>query len=596
MPVLLWPFQFVTLFSFGRASKGRQLASCPLTPSDLHSSWNCPAEDLSAELIRDATFSPGSWTNHLFKEGGASFDFSSGRGVLMSPQEDTDSTPWHVQLIQAVSLGQDGDEGSSYRLCLQAWSSKVGKIQFGVDGDGALNFAVAGGGVRSQLTLASEAALSSGCFNFHLGPDLSKYVGRVSLDLGDAGGQLTICQASLKRCAVRPQASGLVPIRRCYLAPVVNGTGGCSLLQAFEGDEFGLNEFKQETSGKLACLERMRGLGGNTFVFEVGRCEVWRCGSRALLLQSATGTPGSKEVFSRFCEYQEPTGGRRGAEIRAPVFIQLWEWNFVDIARECVTFLGPNGVEGVQVSPVTEHILGKGWWTKYQPVSFRLNSRSGNAQDFRNMVATCRAAGVQIIVDVILNHIAAPCSEALAQGSAQVMPCKGWADSQFGNRRISSDEGWKGPELFHHSADNTLGNCGVDEVTWECPNSSPPGDCSLCDFKGLPDWNTGQQVVQDILFQHLSELYRIGVTMLRIDAASYVSTEELAAIINRAPWDYVYQEWWGGIPEESRTQIVGAMRDAAYGQKITNALAVGDVKSLATMLNITHGLDGIHPE
>ena len=40
--------------------------------------------------------------------------------------------------------------------------------------------------------------------------------------------------------------------------------------------------------------------------------------------------------------------------------------------------LGPKGYCGVQVSPPQEHIPGSEWWTRYQPVSYILSSRSGN--------------------------------------------------------------------------------------------------------------------------------------------------------------------------------------------------------------------------
>lgn len=41
---------------------------------------------------------------------------------------------------------------------------QVGSVQFAVDADGALNFAVAGGGLRQELRLHSEGA--AGCFQF----------------------------------------------------------------------------------------------------------------------------------------------------------------------------------------------------------------------------------------------------------------------------------------------------------------------------------------------------------------------------------------------------------------------------------------------
>eukprot|EP00439_Symbiodinium_sp_Y106_P019512 s3684_g2.t1 len=239
------------------------------------------------------------------------------------------------------------------------------------------------------------------------------------------------------------------------------------------------------------------------------------------------------DVFSELCEYDETAAGRRGIEKRSPVYVQLWEWNFDDIAKEfgweCVNYLGPNGIDAVQVSPVTEHILGSDWYTKYQPIGFGLNSRSGSEAQFAQMIAKCRGAGVQVIVDVILNHIAAPCQAAIEAGGAAVMPCKdtgtrsldlsgnavsiiyaltrnlqspqGWAGSAYGNRRINSQDGWKGPELFHNRQEidgNRLGNCPVEEPSFTCPQSEPPGDCTRCDFKGLPDALAGYVSVEDL--------------------------------------------------------------------------------------------------
>lgn len=50
------------------------------------------------------------------------------------------------------------------------------------------------------------------------------------------------------------------------------------------------------------------------------------------------------EVYSDLCGFQEVTGGREGRQRRAPVFVKLWEWNYVDVARECKEYLGPNGL------------------------------------------------------------------------------------------------------------------------------------------------------------------------------------------------------------------------------------------------------------
>ena len=52
-----------------------------------------------------------------------------------------------------------------------------------------------------------------------------------------------------------------------------------------------------------------------------------------------------------------------------------------------------------------EHIPGGQWWTRYQPVSYKLESRSGSRQQFISMVDRCKAAGVNIFVDAVINHM-----------------------------------------------------------------------------------------------------------------------------------------------------------------------------------------------
>ena len=58
-----------------------------------------------------------------------------------------------------------------------------------------------------------------------------------------------------------------------------------------------------------------------------------------------------------------------------------------------------------KVSPPSEHIQGGQWWTRYQPVSYQLSSRSGNRDQFIDMVNRCNNAGVMVIADLVINHM-----------------------------------------------------------------------------------------------------------------------------------------------------------------------------------------------
>ena len=88
------------------------------------------------------------------------------------------------------------------------------------------------------------------------------------------------------------------------------------------------------------------------------------------------------------------------------VFVQLFEWPWREIAKECENYLGPAGFSAVQVSPPHEHIVWQKnpWWERYQVVSYKISSRGGNESDFKEMIQRCHNSGVDVYV-LSLIHI-----------------------------------------------------------------------------------------------------------------------------------------------------------------------------------------------
>ena len=54
-------------------------------------------------------------------------------------------------------------------------------------------------------------------------------------------------------------------------------------------------------------------------------------------------------------ERQVDAPGQIATPDNRTAFVQLFEWKWTDIARECETYLGPKGFAAVQVSPPNEH-------------------------------------------------------------------------------------------------------------------------------------------------------------------------------------------------------------------------------------------------
>lgn len=236
-------------------------------------------------------------------------------------------------------------------------------------------------------------------------------------------------------------------------------------------------------------------------------------------------------------------------------------------------------------------------------------------EDFSKMVSACRRAGVQVIVDLIINHIASPCKEAkdakafletrsspgFLHQEKNLTPCVGWNGSLFGNRRLAGARGWDeaGPEFFHHQGSDLMENCFVGPPGWSCGgggNDVTDCSCCSCDFLKMPDWDTGLAEVHQMHLRHIHELHDIGVTMLRVDLSLFESIEELSHVLNGVPWDFIYQEWWWEKPDPMRHRYIGHFRDITYRYKLTHYLGDSNLEKLKEVLTLERGHDEIIPE
>lgn len=199
-------------------------------------------------------------------------------------------------------------------------------------------------------------------------------------------------------------------------------------------------------------------------------------------------------------------------DVQVIAFQQTWN----TIAKECAETYGPEGVGYVEVSPPQESIQGTQWWTSYQPVSYKLDSKLGTEAEFASMIKQCSAAGVNVIADVVLNQTTgsdvakgeqAGVAGSKYNGSTGDYP--GFATKQYPDGITAAD---------FHSCDKNISNYTNQQEVQECRLSS------------MWDFNSENEKVQDIQSDYLVKLWNLGVRGFRMDAVKHIHTDSMKAI------------------------------------------------------------------
>ncbi|XP_049938071.1 alpha-amylase 2-like [Schistocerca serialis cubense] len=256
----------------------------------------------------------------------------------------------------------------------------------------------------------------------------------------------------------------------------------------------------------------------------------------------------------------------------AATIVHLLEWKFADIARECEQFLPHWGYTAVQTSPVSEHLWlperGHPWWERYQPVSYRIASRSGDRAEFQEMVRRCNAAGISIYVDAVLNHMTAV-----------------WGNITGSGGSFADTEARKYPAVpydtsnFHEPCNMTLADYGE--------NAKP---IRMCRLSGMHDLDHRQPYVRQMIVAFLNKLIDDGVAGFRIDAAKHIWPTDLALILDKlknlntehgfpeGQKPFIYQEvidlsapLYRGWESVKKTEYIslGRVTEFKYGEEIS---------------------------
>lgn len=194
----------------------------------------------------------------------------------------------------------------------------------------------------------------------------------------------------------------------------------------------------------------------------------------------------------------------------ADVGLNLFQWPWTAIEAECQT-IADNGVTWIMTSPPQEHIQGDAWWTSYQPVSYKLESKLGTRDEFGQMVQTCGDAGVDVVADAVVNHMTGQENPGTGTG--------GTAYEHYDYPGIYSTDD------FHH----------CDAANGDITNYQDRNEVQNCELVNLADLKTESEHVRTTLKAYLDDLLSLGVAGFRIDAAKHMPAEDVAAIVADLP-------------------------------------------------------------
>ncbi|KAL1137765.1 hypothetical protein AAG570_009461 [Ranatra chinensis] len=244
--------------------------------------------------------------------------------------------------------------------------------------------------------------------------------------------------------------------------------------------------------------------------------------------------------------------------------VQLFEWTFKEIEEECKNFLGPYGFAGVQTSPINEYIVinpSRPWYERYQPISYKIISRSGNEDEFKKMVETCNKVGVRIFVDVVFNHMSGDAPNARGTGGSPADPKNKYYPAVPYNK-----------SHFHST-------CSIESYQ----NAHEVRNCELV---GLRDLDQSQFYVREKIIEYLNHLIDLGVGGFRVDAVKHMWPADVQYIYSKVKSlstvhgfkagtkPYIYQEvidlGGEGIKATEYTDF-GSVVDFVYSREVGKA-------------------------
>uniref|UniRef100_A0AAQ5XHP6 alpha-amylase n=1 Tax=Amphiprion ocellaris TaxID=80972 RepID=A0AAQ5XHP6_AMPOC len=173
-----------------------------------------------------------------------------------------------------------------------------------------------------------------------------------------------------------------------------------------------------------------------------------------------------------------------------------------------------------QISPPNEHIVlndpWRPWWQRYQPIGYKLCSRSGSENELRDMISRCNKVGVNIYVDVVINHM---CRAGGGEGTHS--SCGSWFNASKKDF----------PSVPYSHLDFNDYKCRTASGNIE--NYGDKYQVRDCRLVGLLDLALEKDYVRSKVADYMNSLIDMGVAGFRVDATKHMWPGDLEAVYGR---------------------------------------------------------------
>ncbi len=189
----------------------------------------------------------------------------------------------------------------------------------------------------------------------------------------------------------------------------------------------------------------------------------------------------------------------------------------LDFIADNVELIRDQGFDSIQTAPLqtTKNEDSGEWWMLYQPIGFNIGNRIGNEDSLRRLCDRAHSVGLQVYVDVVINHLA------------------------------GADDGSLMPNL---KDDKDL---VYQEGAWK--ERSPITDWNdrnqviTKSIGGLPSLNQSNYLVKEKIFRMMDRMVELGVDGFRLDAAKSIalpneSCDFFSILRDRYPNKFIYGE------------------------------------------------------